>query len=373
MQLTNSAIGRIQPGEALSDSLVPGLRVRANKNGKSFYLRYRTQSGQHRQPKLGSCAIMTLGQARDAARAMLLDVATGHDPAESRRNARQEPSLNELWDRVAKEHYNQGRTWDEEAAQMYRRCIEPVIGTLRVSQLRYADVERVRNAGASAPIQTNRALAVLSVMLNLAERWELRPIGSNPCQRIPRYPQTARKRFATAADLSKIGPILQAETAAHPEGVAFLYLMLFSGARPSEIARVTWAQLESRLDGTGVLRIPDGKTGHRDVYLPKQAMSVIHQLPPGLPTARITGLSGIPKRLWNRIREAAGCPDLWVRDFRRTFATVGLSSGVPISMIGELLGHRSTQTTKIYAKLMDDPAVQAASQIAESMERLLTA
>jgi site-specific recombinase XerD len=50
---------------------------------------------------------------------------------------------------------------------------------------------------------------------------------------------------------------------------------------------------------------------------------------------------------------------------------VGFSAGVPIGAVGELLGHASAQTTKIYAKLMEDPALRAAESIASRMETLL--
>ena len=38
---------------------------------------------------------------------------------------------------------------------------------------------------------------------------------------------------------------------------------------------------------------------------------------------------------------------------RHTFATVGISLGIPIEVISKLLGHKDLQTTQIYAKVMD--------------------
>jgi site-specific recombinase XerD len=56
---------------------------------------------------------------------------------------------------------------------------------------------------------------------------------------------------------------------------------------------------------------------------------------------------------------------------RRTFATVALSNGVPIGQVGELLGHASTQTTKIYAKLLEETAHAAAAKTAGLMAGML--
>jgi len=72
------------------------------------------------------------------------------------------------------------------------------------------------------------------------------------------------------------------------------------------------------------------------------------------------------------LRQAGGCQDLWARDFRTTFATIGFSSGQSLGIVGDLLGHKSTQTTKKhYAMLMEEPAVQAAGRISATIEQML--
>src|SRR5258708_40351999 len=120
-------------------------------------------------------------------------------------------------------------------------------------------------------------------MRSLAERWGWRDTGSNPCQHVERFREVKRRRFATPAEIAKIGPVLDrfAENLEHVTGVAFLYILMFSGARPSEIERAKPSQLERiEKDGVayGVLRV-DGKTGPRNVFLPPQAMRVIDKLP----------------------------------------------------------------------------------------------
>jgi integrase len=78
----------------------------------------------------------------------------------------------------------------------------------------------------------------------------------------------------------------------------------------------------------------------------------------------------MPVRLWAKIRKEAGCPDLRARDLRRTFATVGMSAGLKMDQISEILGHRSTQTTKIYAKLNIDSQIESARAIADAIEKV---
>ena len=300
--------------------------------------------------------------------AMLALVAGGNDPSAEYAAARIEPTVDELWPRCEMKHYVPGKTWNDEAKRLYENHIKPRIGRERVSTIRYADVAGVHEALRNRPVQANRVLAVMSKMFKIAEQMEWRTPHSNPCHAVQRFPEHRRGRFAKPAEIRAIGPLLDAEAANDPAGVAFLYLMMFSGARPSEIANATWPQLERLDNGAGVLRIAEGKTGRRDVYLPLQAMAVLDRLPKD--TATITGRK-LPRKLWGRIRKAAGCPDLWARDLRRTFATVGMSGGLKADAIGELLGHKSAQTTKIYAKLMEEPAVAASAMIATRIEELL--
>lgn len=370
MILTNTAIHALQPGQSIKDDAVDGLHVRAYPRYKSFFLYYRTKAGKERRPKLGEVGILTLAQARDIARGMLADVAQGRDPVAEHRQARHAPTMDELWTRCEREQWNHGRPWDREAKRLYHRHVAAQVGACKVADVRYADVDAIRTSLAATPNQANRVIAVLSKMLNLAERWEWRAIGSNPCQRAPRYPEAARRRYATPEEIAKLGRALDAEAAAHPAAVAFLYLCLFSGARPSEIVRAAWSQLERREDGSGVLRLPDGKTGQRTVFLSVPAMQALRRLPET--TGTITGLAGVPKGVWNRVRRGAGCQDLWARDFRTTFATIGFSSGQSLGIVGDLLGHKTTQTTKKhYAMLMEEPALQAAGRISATIEQML--
>jgi integrase len=373
--LTNSAIEALKPGQELRDDRVPGLSVRATKSGKSFLLYYRTKGGIQRRPKIGAWGALTIALAREAARGVLARVANGEDPSQQNTVARQEPDMNGLWERCEREHWNNGKDWDKEAKRLYHRNVKPRIGTTRVRAVDYAMVADIHQALKDTPYEGNRTLAVVSKMLKLARRWGLRT-GDNPCEDVPRFREMKRRRYAKPVELATIGPVLDryAQDPDHVSGVAFLYLMLFSGARPSEIANATPDMVEEVLKGNelyGVLRLDNGKTGQRDVFLPPQAIAVLAKLPAG--RKRLADRKTLPRRLWELVRKEAGCEDLWARDLRRTFATVALSNGVPIGQVGELLGHASTATTKIYAKLMEDPAHKASADTAGKLEEMLGA
>ncbi len=362
--LTDSAIKALSPGDTLWDAKVPGLHVRVSlKANKSYYLFYRTKAGVSRRPKLGDCNILDVGQARDIARDSLAVVAAGGDPGANRARSRLEPTVAVLFERCFLEHWSP-KKYAPDVRRLFDCNIKPRLGGHRVRAIGYDDVAGLHRAMQTTPVEANRTLAVTSKMLNLAERYGERAIGSNPCRHVARYPEKSRKRFAKAPELAMIGQQMDVIYQAMPASVTFIALLIFTGMRPSEVAA---ARREWIVEG--VLRLPDSKTGPREVYLSSHALNLIERLPAPA-DGTLTGIQ-YPRRVWKRIREAAGAPDLWLYDLRRTFATVSLGGGQSLSLIGEVLGHKTAQTTKVYARLMEGPAGELVARTGERMQALL--
>jgi len=69
---------------------------------------------------------------------------------------------------------------------------------------------------------------------------------------------------------------------------------------------------------------------------------------PGQPVKEI-------RRFWASIQKQVDIPDVRIHDLRHTFASLLVSGGASLEMIGKLLGHSQMQTTQRYAHLMDSP------------------
>jgi integrase len=170
-------------------------------------------------------------------------------------------------------------------------------------------------------------------MLSLAKRWDTRPIGSNPCRRVQRTRERARRRYLTPEEAPKLAAALRKHEAQHPHAALFVWLLILSGARCGEIAKAKWSDLHGN-----VLRLADSKTGPRSIFLLPPVMGLLAKVQRASET--ITGIQR-PDRLWRKVRKEAGCPDLRLHDLRRSFASAGLSAGLTLAQVGELLGHRN--------------------------------
>ncbi len=262
----------------------------------------------------------------------------------------------------------------KDVAGCYRRNIEPIFGLKKARKITKNDVREWHRSLAKTPFAANRSLEVLSTLFNKAIEGDIFD-GANPCQFVKPFTERKRKRYATELEIQKIGRFLldKRTQTDSPIGAVFLLTLLFTGARPRSLERARYSDLEKSDAGFGSLRF-DGKSTHKTgeeevVIFPPFIMDLLKELP-----ARKDGLIfgiKLPKGLWKKVQEEVGCLDLWARDLRRTFATVGMSSGVKIDTISELLNHQSTQTTKIYAKLYNAERVLAVSDIADKMSALI--
>lgn len=142
----------------------------------------------------------------------------------------------------------------------------PFYGTLRVAEIARADVRCWFDSLSGTPGNANRTLPVLSVMMRQAELWEFRPQGSNPCRGMRRHRMQPRERFLSLDELKRLGFVLdQAD-----DRQAAVRLLLFTGARPSEVTGLRWDWIRG---ARAVL--PDSKTGPKAIQLPPPARAVL--------------------------------------------------------------------------------------------------
>jgi integrase len=361
MGLKESNVKGMLPGEILRDPKIRGLHLIAKPTGKVFFLYYRTKGGLERRPKLGTYGSITLAQAREAAQKLLTRVAAGEDPSKASQDAKNEKTLTDLWDEFRKRKGAKKKSEKEDERLWNKKCQS--LATKRLSEITYSAMADLHESiSEDAPTSANRTLALLSTMFNFAVK-PLDWIEKNPCEGVERNKETRRRRYMTMDEAAGIHTQLEAREAAEPAGVAFIWLLILTGARRGEIAKATWGQLHGNALVLEVHKT-DGSGNDRIIHLSQAALDVLAKLPKT--TGTLTGVES-PRTLWETIREKAGCTDLRLHDLRHSFASAGISAGLTLAQIGELLGHHNTQTTQRYSHLMDEAAATAATSTTDAI------
>jgi integrase len=421
VRLTTRTVQAAKAGTIAWDAEVKGFGLRVMRSGSRIYvLKYRA-GGRQRWITIGAHGSpWTADKARDRAKELLGQVAKGTDPAALRDVERSNPTVAALAKRFLAEHVQpktKPKTLDSYRA-ILQRFIVPGLGTTRVKDVTAADISSLHHALRATPRQANLTVAIASKMFALAERWLLRPQGSNPCRMVDRFREARRERFLSAEEVGRLGETLarcergwtdedvelwqrecwdealaagktSAQTAAIvadrtptrrepelPSTIAALRLLVLTGARMSEVLglRWEWVDLKER-----VLRLPNSKTGAKVIPLAPAAALVIEAqqarqerasafvLPGGTDGRPLADL----ERPWRRIRRVAGMSDVRVHDLRHTFASHGVMGGLSLPILGKVLVHKSSATTQRYAHFAADPVRQAAEAVAKPLADLL--
>jgi len=358
------------------DEAIPGFGVRVSPQGtKTFILKYRLASGRVRWKTLGRFGTLALDAARKQAKTDIGIVASGADPLVVRDHARDAPTLGDVADRFLEDHVETRRKPATE--RLYRLAIDghlrPKLGAVAIADIGTEDVLKLHHQLRATPYMANRVLAVASALLNWAARAGYRGKGPhvNPCDGIEKFRETARRRYLTPQELRRLGAALRlAERRAvmSPAAVAAIRLLLLTGARVSEILSLRWRDVNLT---TGLLTLPDSKTGAKVILLNAPAIDILKTCPKFAGSKYVFPGEGRGETrkgqhrvnltdAWGWVRRRARIPDVRLHDLRHSFASIAVSGGQTLPMVGALLGHTQAQTTQRYAHLMDDP-LRAAS------------
>lgn len=387
-KITKASVDKLNPGEMrpvfLWDDRLAGFGVKCLPTGvKRYIVKYRTSGGgrnaRQRWLTLGSHGQLTPDQAFKLAQQALAAVARGEDPQGEKAESRVIQTVADLWVRFDNEvlAHRKPKTRHDYGA-LWKRVLAPRLGKVPVRQVARKDIEGVHNAHRQTPYQANRALAVFSKMMNLAEAWELRPTGSNPCRHVQRYAEKPRNRYLNAEELQAIGRAmfdLQERRQLSDSAANAIRLLLFTGARLNEMLGCKWEWVDT---DRNVIRLPDSKTGAKLVFLSEAATAVLeNQRSLTGHEAYVFAGPGAKGHMvnltkpWARVCALAGISEVRLHDLRHTAASVAVGQGMSLPVIGRLLGHTQAQTTQRYAHVDIDPALKAANLVAGSISMSL--
>jgi integrase len=210
-------------------------------------------------------------------------------------------------------------------------------------------------------IEANLVLAYIRAIYNKMIEWGWE--GVNPAAKIQKFKEQKRDRFILHDELPKFMEALEMEP--NRDMRDFFLMCLYTGACCGNVLSMRWEDIDFSINEW---RIPDTKNGE-PVRIPliKEALEILNDrswlkgssTPWVFPSReRKKSKSGHlekPQAAWKRILDRAGLKNLRIHDLRRTLASYQAIAGTSLLIIGKSLGHKSPQSTAIYARLSNDP------------------
>ena len=356
------------------DRELPGYGIRVYPSGRKVYVVQTRAGGRSRRVTVGRHGDIAPDRARKAAAKIIARLKAGLPPVEA--EPEPPPTVADLAGRYRREHVAMHCKPNtvKHYGLMLNKHIVPRLGDFKVAEVKRKHILKLQFELSDMPTVANRCVDILVKMFNLAELWEMRPPGRNPCKSVRRYNVNPRKeRFLTPAELARLGRVLDiapAEQLASRHATAAIRLLVLTGCRRNEVMGLAWEDLDF---GAGEMRLADSKTGGRIVPLPPAAAAVLADLPrldgnPWVFPGKRKGTHQVNiNDSWNRVRERAGLEDVRLHDLRHTFASRALAIGEGLPMIGELLGHRQANTTARYAHLARESIQASTARVADSI------
>lgn len=286
VKATALAVSRLKPGAVKYEVSIeghPGLVLRVWPSGERTFLYRHRQDGHLRRIALQadslSEAIAEWGRERRDAR-QGVDVASRRSKVKQqtrldRIDERRHPTLAEFAGRYIEEYARRHkRSWQADQ-RMLSRLVVPDLGTLKLKDVRRADVHSlIHRIARKTPIQANRVLAVTRKLFSFA--MDAGVIETHPCLRMT-APSAEMQRDRVLNDDEIRAIWSAAPEVLHPTVRDALRLQLLTACRISEVVGSDSSEfeLESRL-----WTIPGSRTKNkRDHVLPltDSALAVVRE------------------------------------------------------------------------------------------------
>ena len=372
---THSRLEAIKPPktgrDSYRDTKAAGLTFVITANAsKSFYF-YKRIDGKPTRIRIGGYPDISIDEARNEAQKFNGDIAKGDNPHTTRKKHTTSPTLAELFEywftTFAKVHK---KTWQND-----RRMFDKYCTTLHRKQLNHltkADIVKWHQqiGQKHGHYQANRAFQLVRSLFRVGD--EIGYCGTNPCSGVRIFPEESRERFLMQDELKLFYEAVMQEP---PLWRDLIFMLLLTGQRRNNVCRMQWKDLDLNR-GLWFVAGETLKNGSPlVVVLTTQAMAILNQRLTSadksedwvFPSERSQGHVVDPTKAWKRIQKRSGLIDVQMHDLRRTLGSWQALGGASLQIIGKSLGHKSMQSTEIYARLTTDPVRESVEKATQTM------
>jgi integrase len=349
-----------------------GLWLRARKGMPKTWVFRSVVGGKARKIVLGRYPDMDFDEARDEMRE-LKRAAAGANPIEAKRERERaekeadetrrnlearRPTLKKLSERYLGVFVNEHRRVDgdkrssAEDKRIFTKHIEPMLGSMRLEDIRARDIAAMRDAVGS-PSERLKTVAVVRALLSHAKSDGL--IEQNPALGIKAPPSGKRDRVLTDDEIRTLWNGLSAPIdGIRPVMLDVLRLQLLTAQRVGEVLALKWTDVDEK-EKTWLVPAKVAKNGRENLIpLAPLAYSVIDAQEKTklfvFPGHRVSPMSVSSfAQLVERIRLSLQMQDFTSHDLRRTAATRMAGLGIFPHIVEAILNHASGTVSGVAA------------------------
>jgi integrase len=403
INFTKQCLENIMPREKVFyvfDEKTFGLQLAIYPSGRRTYCLYRRVNGAPKRIRIGDYKAITIENARREATRLNGLIATGDDPQEKKIKERKEPTFSDLFNIYFNEYAiaETKRPYDNKA--ILELHFLPKWGNRKAKEI---TLEILRNVHASVRstclkkshdrfkgkglppenVKSNTGKAIANKVINLVSsvynysKSFGHYTGENPCVGLKKFSLPPRDRFLSNEELRLFLEALKLESTLFHD---FFLLLLFTGARKTNVLKMKYSQIDFDLKRW---RLGSDETKNADVNIVSLSEPVIEILNRRkatndslttstkyvFPGEELNAHLKDPKRSFSRIKKRMEISDVTIHDLRRTFGSYMAISGYSLPQIGKSLNHKDQRSTAIYARLLQDPILEAVNTVSSIILR----
>lgn len=375
IDLTTADIANLQlplKGEViLRDKVIPALGLRLRASGARTWVLFGKRNGRTARETLGdACHIPLLAARHLADRPAIASPLPSLSAPLFGSDARVSEVMPHFLAAGATGRWKPGTI--RNMRSVADQHILPLLGRTKVRNLTSQQVAQWHLDVAARSTAIRMALSTLSGLMVYAEDHGLREAGSNPCRSLSKKWRGQRGHLLPAATIQALWAALDRLQVRMPDACDAVRLLLLTGARRSEILSLEWDWI---VGPRAVLK--DSKEGPRTIWLNAPARAILDARkgnspsPFVFPAPKADGPIKVIDRAWAAIRAEAGIGKLRVHDLRHHFASLAVSNGIDLHIVGQVLGHHEIDSTLGYAHLATDALMKSATRVSRVIDRSL--
>lgn len=371
VQLTEERIRNIKPLNTrfhVYDKKQEGLRLMVTPAGSKTFQYYAWVKNQGATTiTIGKSPKISLEDARRKVSAIAGEVSLrGKVVIQEIQAEKMEQAFENLFESWFKDQKMRGVRDLDNVRSRYTNHILPTIGKKSPSTLtekyltnwflKLPKRKKAIGKGMISNTTANRCLEIVSAVFE-------KKYSSNPALRIKHFPEESRERYLSSDELGRFFKALE-----HPDTPAMLrdivLMALTTGARKMNVFSMKWTDLNLE-SGLWIISAANSKNKQSmGIPLIKEAVELLEArkrkarsifvFPSTSKTGHVTEI----RKPWALLLQRAEISSFVFHDLRRTLGSWQAHIGSSDLIIGKSLGHKSPQSTRVYARIRDNNPIK---------------